>query len=230
VKSRVALVPFVVAALLAAGCGGDDGGSSAAALVDESADATAAVETFHFTLDTRGLPRSATGLQLTAAEGDVATPDSAKADVTGTFAGTPVTTQMVAIGDDTWIKNPLSGAWQAIDVSTTPLALLDPVEGVLGAMKGIADPVLEGTEEVGGVETQKIGGTVPAANVAPLVAVKGGDGDVPVTLWIGSEDKLLRRVEIVGAVADGEPAEAQRTIEISRFDEPVTIEPPEGTG
>jgi hypothetical protein len=227
---RAQLASVVAVVLVGAGCGGGDGGQSAAELVSDSVEATGAVESFHFTLDVQGVPKTAAGLQLTAAEGDVATPDRAEADVSGNFAGTPITTQMVAIGDDVWIKNPLSGAWEAIDVSTTPLALLDPVEGVLGAMEGIADPVDEGTEDVDGVELQKVSGTVPAADVAPLVAVSPSEGDVPVTLWIGVEDSLLRKIEVSGPVAAGEPDTALRVVEISRFDEPVTIEPPEGTG
>ena len=39
---------------------------------------------------------------------------------------------------------------------------------------------------------------------------------------------MLRRVEVTGAVADDEPAEALRVVEISRIDEPLTIERPEG--
>jgi lipoprotein LprG len=222
----------VVALVLAAavGCGGGGGGPSAEELVRESVDATAAIQSFHFTLDVQGVPRTSAGLQLTAAEGDVLTPDRARADVTGNFAGTPITTQVVAIGDDVWLKNPLSGDWQPIDVSATPLALLDPSQGVLGVMTGITDPTDEGTEELNGVELRKIGGSAPARDVAPLVAVAPSDRDVPVTLWIGEEDRLLRRIEVSGPVADGEPADALRVVEVSRFDEPVTIEAPEGTG
>jgi hypothetical protein len=47
---------------------------------------------------------------------------------------------------------------------------------------------------------------------------------------IGEDDHLLRRIEVSGPVAEGEPAAAQRVVEISRFDEPVTIEPPKGAG
>jgi lipoprotein LprG len=228
--TRAALAVLIVAALMAAGCGGGgEEGSSAEQVVRESVASTGAVKRFHFTLDVQNVPRSGTGLQLTAAEGDVVAPDRARADVSGTFAGLPITTQIVAIGDQVWLKNPLSGAWQAIDVTTTPVALLDPSQGVLGVMEGIADPVDEGTEEIDGVTLRRISGTASAADVAPLVAVKPSEGEVPVTLWIGDEDGLLRRIEVSGPVAENEPDEALRVVEVSRFDEPVTIEPPEGT-
>lgn len=223
---------LVVGALLtaAAGCGGSDEQPSAETLVQESADATGALKSFHFTLDVRNVPRSSAGLQLTSAEGDVAVPDRARADVGGSFSGVPITTQIVAVGDGVWLKNPLSGKWQAIDVTTTPVALLDPSKGVLAVMEGISDPVSEGTEEIDGVTLQKVSGKAAAADVAPLVAVSPSDREVPVTLWIGADDHLLHRIEAAGPVADGEPDDVARVVELSRFDEPVTIAPPKGSG
>jgi len=224
-------VLLAVAVLVGAstGCGGEDeAGPSPEDVVRESVTATEAVQTFHFTIDSQGIPRSASGLQLLGAEGDVVVPDRVRADVSGTFAGAPLTTQLVAIGDDVWIKDPLLGRWRKIDVGTMPALLLDPVEGVLGVMRRVVELSDEGTEEVGGVATRRLHGTVDAADVAPLVAVSPGEGQVEATLWIGEEDRVLRRVEVTGAVANNEPEGARRVVEISRIDEPVTIERPEG--
>ena len=216
--------------LAAAGCGGAGEKTSAETLVRGSADATGALKSFHFTLDVQNVPRSGAGLQLTSAEGDVVVPDRAQADIGGTFAGVPITTQVVAIGEKVWLKNPLSGEWQSIDVNTTPIALLDPSKGVLAVMEGISEPTDEGTEEIDGVTLRKVSGTASAVDVAPLVAVSPSDREVPVMLWIGEEDSLLHRIEVSGPVAEGEPDDVVRVVEISRFDEPVTIEAPEGSG
>lgn len=232
VVTRACLAVFAAVALIAAnGCGGSNkGGSAAAESVARSAESTKALDRFHFTLDVQNVPSTAAGLQLTAAEGDVIVPDRARADVTGNFSGTPITTQIIAIGDRVWLKNPLSGAWQQVDVSTTPIALLDPSKGVLAVMQGISDPTDEGTENVDGVTLRKFAGTVAATDVAPLVAVAPSSLDVPVTLWIDEKTDLLHRIEIRGPVADGEPQGAVRVVEVSRFDEPVTITAPKGTG
>jgi len=222
-----------LAALLATtgGCGGSTTKDQAAgALLQAGVEKTSAAKSFHFTLDVQNVPKTASGLQLTGAEGDVAVPDRARADVTGNFAGTAIATQIVAMGDEVWLKNPLTGTWQRIDVSTTPIALLDPAKGVLGVMSKVSEPKDAGTEDVDGVALRKISGTASAADVAPLVAVGPSSRKVPVTLWIGEKDHLLRRIEIRGPVAEGEPKDALRVIEISRFDQPVTIERPEGTG
>ena len=223
------LAVAVLVGALSTGCGGgDEGGPSPEDVVRESIEATGAVGSFHLTFDSQGVPSSKNGLQLLGAEGDVAVPDRVRADVSGTFAGVPLTTQLVAIGNDVWIKDPLEGRWRSVDVGTTPAFLLDPAQGVLGVMRRVEGLEDVGTEEVAGVTTRMIRGTVDAAHVAPLVAVSPGGGQVEATLWIGEEDGILRRVEVKGAIAENEPEDALRVIEISRIDEPVTIEPPEG--
>lgn len=157
-------------------------------------------------------------------------PDRARAEVGGTFSGVPVTTEIVAIGEKVWLQSPLSASWQAIDVETTPVALLDPSSGVLGVMKSISGARDEGSEEVDGLKLRKVSGVAAAAEVAPLVAVSPSQRQVPVVLWIGEDDHLLRRIELSGPVARGEPADAKRVVDLSRFDEPVSIEAPEGSG
>jgi hypothetical protein len=221
----------VLAVGLGVGCGGGDAGEgrpSPEDIVAESAEATEAVSSFHVAFDSEGVPRSTSGLQLLGAEGDVIVPDRVRADVSGTFAGVPITTQLVAIGDDVWIKDPLAGGWRRVDVGTTPSFLLDPVAGVLGVMRRVTELSDEGTEEIGGATARMLHGTVDAADVAPLFAVAPTEARVEATLWIGEEDRILRRVEVSGAVAANEPDDALRVVEISRIDEPVTVEPPEG--
>ena len=111
-----------LAALAAAGCGGGDGGSGEdpATIVRESATRTEKVKSFHFTLDIAKVPTSAKGLQLTGAEGDASVPDALKAQVSGTFAGFPLSTKLVSVGGKLWIENPLSGSWQSVDVERLP--------------------------------------------------------------------------------------------------------------
>jgi len=220
----VALAAFAVA-----GCGGGGGtGEAPAVVVRDSAAATEKVKSFHFTLDIAKVPTSAKGLQLTGAEGDARVPDALKAEVSGRFAGFPISTSLVATGGTLWIKNPLSGSWQSVDVATTPSFLLDPQKGVLGVMRAMTDVKEDGSEDVDGASTTRITGTVEASKVGPLVAASGGTGPIDVTLWIGKDDKILRRIEVRGPVGKGEPADAVRTVGLSRFGEPVTVEAPGG--
>jgi hypothetical protein len=53
---------------------------------------------------------------------------------------------------------------------------------------------------------------------------------VPFTIWVGKQDFRLRRVRLEGPVAENEPASIVRTLEMSKFDEAVTITSPEASG
>jgi len=68
---------------------------------------------------------------------------------------------------------------------------------------------------------------VRVADVAPLLGVEEGAAElVPVELWFGKDDKLLRRLRVTGVLAPGDTAESVRTVELSAFGEPVEITAP----
>ena len=45
-------------------------------------------------------------------------------------------------------------------------------------------------------------------------------------VWIGSADMLPRSVKLTGRLLSEDPADMIRFLDLSRFDEPVTVEPP----
>ena len=49
---------------------------------------------------------------------------------------------------------------------------------------------------------------------------------MPVELWIGKEDSLIRRIEVDGPVEEDDPDDAKRTVDLSDFGKSVTIERP----
>jgi hypothetical protein len=53
---------------------------------------------------------------------------------------------------------------------------------------------------------------------------------VPVELWIGKSDSLLRRIRLSGRILASDSAEAVRTIELSQFGRHVTIVAPPVAG
>lgn len=223
----VGLSAAALASLTLAACGG---GTSAADTVEKSIAATEKVQTFHFTLDIRNQPRSTSGLQLTAAEGDIVVPDRMRADVAGTFAGTAITTQLVVVGEETFYKDPLSGSWQRIDVGTSPIPFFDPAEGVLAVMRAATGLERDGSETVGGTDAVRLTAEVAVKEVSPLLGNPPSDELVAATFWIGKDDSILRRVRVSGPINPGEPADVERVVEVSRFGEPVTIEPPKVSG
>ena len=134
---------------LAAGCGGSSG-PSAQELVAESVAKTSAVKTFHLAIDIEHVPPPKSGLGITFVDGDVIVPDRLSGKVGGTFVGIPVSTDLVVVGRDYFLKVPFSG-WRKIDVDTLPSSFFDPKQGLLAVIEGADDLTRDGTEDVGGV-------------------------------------------------------------------------------
>jgi lipoprotein LprG len=227
-----ALLLAAVLGLALAGCGGggDEAALSAEEIVDRAVEATGAVTSFHFVLDLGDLPLAGSGLSIARAEGDVVVPDRVRATFSGSFGGIGIESELVLVGEDDFLKDPLTGRWRTLEIGTSPLDYFDPARGVLAVLESVGDLELAGTEEVGGAEAYRLTGTASAKELSPLLAVAPSDRTVPVEVWVGADDFLLRRLRVDGPVAEGEPEDAVRTVEVSRFDEPVEIEPPEVEG
>jgi lipoprotein LprG len=210
---------------LAAGCGGSSG-PPPEELVADSAEATAAVKSFHVLVDIQNVSAGGSGLSLTFLDGDVVVPDRMKARVSGKFLGLPVSSELVVVDDQYFLKVPFTGSWRTIEVDTVPVAFFDPATGVLAVINDASDLTHEGSEDVGGVDCYRLTGTIRASALEPLLPEAEGDGVVPIELWIGKDDLLLRRMRLSGPVSPSEADDAVRTIELSAFDEPVTVTAP----
>jgi hypothetical protein len=213
-------------ALLAAGCGG--GGKKAPAtsvIVTHGVERTAALKTFHFTLKVANAP-SGGGLVIRFADGDIVVPDRLRARINGTLSGVPLQSAIVSVGDRSFLQDPVTKQWRALGASANPAKLFDPAKGVLAGIRTAAALRNTGSEKVGGADTYRLAGRVNADAVAPLAGVESNGQSVRLTIWVGQRDSLLRRLRVEGPIAATEPNDISRTVELSKFDESVEIEPP----
>jgi hypothetical protein len=216
---RTALLALIVPV---AACGGDETAApSAAEAIDRAVDATARETSFRFRLEVENPPRSAAGLNLTHAEGEIAVPDRMRADVGGTFAGIPLESELIAVGRDEWLRNPFGGGFRKIDIGVSPLDFFDPESGVLAVLKNAEDVALseDGDEYV-------ITGDVAAESVDGFLGVDADARQLDVDVRIGKDDYLLHRVVVKGPANDSEPADVQRVLELSDYGAGVSVEPP----
>jgi lipoprotein LprG len=191
--SRRAATLLAAAALLAAGCASDSGGGTtlppdAATILDAAATAMGAVDTVRFTIERTGAPvyiDDSDLLAFVSAEGRYATPGSAEAVVTIDAGG--VTTQIgaVAIEGETWLSNPITGAWEPAPIGYTfdPATLFDPAVGwrplLAGGLTGVT-LVGEGTED-GRYHLQ---GTADQERVAVITAGMVSGQSPLLDLWV----------------------------------------------
>ncbi len=164
------------------------------------------------------------GMSLTEASGEVAVPDKLALDFTGATGNFAVKGRLIAIGEDVYMTNPLTGEWHAAASALSPLKFFAPSQGIAEILSQVRNPTLISRDD--GVF--RIGGTLPASALAPLFGETKPQSSVDVTMTIDKAHLHLTRAELQGIITPTEPAGIKRAITLSNFNEPTGIEAPVG--
>jgi hypothetical protein len=196
-------------------------------VLDRAADAVEGLNTAHFALDQQsGSMQLATGLQIGNAEGDVQRPDRLQMKFTLRLGGISAESALIAIGEDLYISNPLSGQWQKAPSNAAAPRVLDKERGISNLLRRVEDPRKIGNEQLDGRQTQHLQGRVLSTTFAQLTGAQPQGDAVTGDVWIGADDYLPRQVRLEGALAAGDTASTVRVLKFSKFNEPVSIERP----
>lgn len=131
----------------------------------------------------------------------------------------------IAIDDEVWISNPVTGTFETLPVGydIDPSRFFDPADGWRPLLAGLTDVELIGIDDRGG-DRYRIAAIAPAALVADITAGLVDDQDVPIELWIQPGTSLVTAARLRTAL-DG--ADTTWDLELGRYGEPFTIDPPE---
>ena len=196
------------------------------ALVQRAIARTSALKSAHFQLDvSKGAMRIGPSLEVTKAEGDLARPDLLRVRATARFGGIIVETELVQVDGASYILSPFSQKWEALEGGLVPVPLLDPDRGITRLLRAIEAPHADSADDIDRQHAWKLTGRIPASEITALVGGTpiGGSADAESLL---TDDGLVRRLILRGAVVDGESPEITRTFTFSHFDEPVVVEVP----
>jgi hypothetical protein len=205
----------------------------ATALLEASAAAMAAVDSFHFVITTEnGSAVIADRVELQRIEGDYQRPARLHVTATATAGFLPVTVDLIVIGDQIWYSDPLRrNQYITLEVDRPQqqeiLVNFDPEAVLLAAVEYVTDPVVIGPEEVEGVPATLIEGSVdlsPIAATFPDIGIN--EEPLLIRLWLNEAD-LLVRLQIVGPIVRSEPPGIIHQLDLSAFNEPVSIEAPD---
>lgn len=224
------LVVLLSGAALLGGCsGGGDESVDAAAVFAESVTAMQALQSFHFTYDVAKPADSpkVEGLEIVRIVGDVTAEGNMQATIDVLQNGVPLQVAFVAAGPTHYIQDPTTQKWQGVPAAFSPVGSLNLNSGTIQVLEKIVDPSYVGTEDIGGSATYHLKGEVAAADVAAIAGSTSTDAPFAGDVWVGTDDHLVRRILLAGAATDSEVEGTTRTIELSDFDKPVEIVPPQ---
>jgi LppX_LprAFG lipoprotein len=196
-------------------------------VLDRSADALDKATTAHFVLEQQnGSVQLASGVEVVNAEGDVQRPDRMSMKFNLRLAGFSAEAQLIAVGEDLYITNPLSKQWQKVPSTTGAPRVLDKEVGFSNLLRQVTDPSKVGNETLDGVQTQHLKGRVPAASFTSMLRSQATGDTVAGDVWVGNDDFLPRQVRLEGTVGTGDTAATVRVLKFSKFNDSVSIERP----
>lgn len=234
-------IRIIVAALLLAALAPKPASAEgdATTLVAQAAQRMASVQSFHFVLTTpRGKTMITEQIELANVEGDIVRPDRFRVTFAAKAAFVTLTIKVIGIGDRLWVTNPMEREETYIEVANPAseqlpqLDLLNPDRILTAAVQLLENPAITGTEKIAGVSTTRVEGTVDVRRIeeiagTPIAGIPQVE-PLDIRIWIDQEGHVLR-LEFEGPLTEAETGPIVRRLDLSHFDELVTIEPPAAT-
>lgn len=217
------------AALVAAGCGGGDSDPtttlpSVEAVLAEAALTMQSTDTLSYEIELTGAPVTLLGVELRGARGQYAAPDASQAVLSAAIGGLVIELGTIAIGETSWVTNPLTGDWDEYTGSRAfnPAIMFDPD---LGWRPLLTEDISEArlVTPVEG-DTYLVAGTAAGARVEVLTA--GLVESQPVALEL-SVDRSSGHVTRMDFSTVGESGETRWVLDLSEFGADVSIDPPQ---
>ena len=193
------------------------------AILERSGEIMGALESFHFRLthESGGTPLGQ-GLVLREVQGDVVRPDRISLEFSGFVGNFAMRASLIAIGEDSFISNPITGEWEPVPTEVSPLGFFEPTEGVSGIMKQVESPRLISTED----GKYRITGRIASEGLASLFGAVDVGNSIDIDLVIDATSLFLLEARLEGRITTLEEDGVIRIITLSRFNEPVEIESP----
>ena len=183
---------------------------------------------FHFTMEhsTAGTPISK-NILMTNLSGDIVSPDKMQAKIVGTYSDMAIEVDLVTVGNQTYMTNPISGAWELAPAAFQVLNVFDPGTGVAAIIKGLTDVTALDDEKVGKTNCYHLSGNVLSEDLAPLTGTTATGVKVGTEVWISKKTLLVQQIKLTGKITDTEDDGITRTLTFTNYNKDINIELPE---
>jgi hypothetical protein len=186
------------------------------------------VTSFHLSMKTDNLGNTgASQLVIRNADGDVLLPDKIRAQANVLLSGQAVTVNLISVGTNQFITDPITGQWRVVKGMFDPRTLTNPDTGLIalvGKLQHVTGPL---ADTVNGVACWRVDGQLPAKDLAFFTG-----GGVPTgtmlqtSICAGQSDGLPYEIRVTGQAASGDSAHTTRTFLLSKYNENISIVAP----
>lgn len=187
------------------------------------------VTSFHLTMKTDNLGNSgASQIVISAADGDVLMPDKIRAQANVLLSGQAVTINLISVGANQFITDPITGKWEVVKGMFDPRTLTNPDTGIIALVAKLQNVTGPSADTVNGTPCWRVNGQLPAQDLAFFTG-----GGVPkgtmlqTSICAGQSDGLPYEVSVTGQAANGDSAQTTRTFFLSKYNENISIVAPQ---
>lgn len=168
-------------------------------------------------------------IQLVAARGQLARPDSVAVDFQiSLFGAGSVSIKMISIGTKAWTTDLLTGDWTLApaEFGYNPTVLYDNQNGLGPVMGRIQQAELTGRDVVRGRSAYHISGLASQETISLVTSQTMTGSSIKIELWIDTATSDLLRVRLTEPKDNGKANPAVWTMNLTDHGKQVSIEPP----
>ncbi|HET9015949.1 MAG TPA: LppX_LprAFG lipoprotein [Thermomicrobiaceae bacterium] len=167
-------------------------------------------------------------LQLRGAQGDLLRPDSATAKAQVSLAGATLTVNMIAIGQNEYITNFLTGQWERAPqgLSYNPAVIFSNQNGIPAVLSKVQNVTMVGTETVSSTPTQHLRGTVARSDVQSLTGSAFHSNTLNFDIWLTTSTRDIVKVVLQDPGTEQGATPTTWTLLITNINAPVRITAP----
>jgi outer membrane lipoprotein-sorting protein len=195
-------------------------------IAKQTAEKLKSVNTVHLAMTVDGGTMGVAGMNVRSLEGDLAQPDKMHLKAKIVALGSVLDGELITIGEQAWITNPLTKKWQKAPnvIAFTPLDANKGIGTLIGNAKDLQKLA---DDNIGGTAVYHLSGTIDGKDLGNLLGSNIESKQIPAEIWIGKAGLLPRQIKITGSLLPNEPQNLVRTIALSNYNAPVTIEAPQ---
>ena len=188
-----------------------------------------AAHAFHVTMQVQNPgPVTQNQIQIRTANGDVSMPDKVKAQATVIMSGQSLTVNLISVGDNQFITDPVTGQWRVIKGVLDPRTLTNPDTGIISVVSKVQQVSQPVSDVVDGNPCWRIMGQLDAKDLAFFTGGGVPAGTMLQTVaCIGKGDALPYYVSVMGQAATGDTPQTTRVFTMSNYNENITIAVPQ---
>ncbi len=237
-QRAIAICSVIIGVFALAGCGGTKKQSAVAsptpltaqAVLNDASNRFDQLNSFHFVLQIDGTVAldSAGTFKFHGATGDLLRPNSAQAKADVTFLGANLSINLVSVGSEQYMTNPITGSWEKApsDLGYDPAVLFDKNQGISHILTNLQNPTIAGSETVNGKDAYHITASVNKQDAQQIAGGALQSATLNVDLWVDKQtDDILKLVLHDSKSTGGNPATTW-TLLLTKQNEPVTITKP----